>query len=424
MNVWFQVKDGVTNQLFDGGSPSGDGAQVSGSSGPSLTISGLLGYESATYFAVAGNSLTTATNSASATLVVIDPFISAQPSDNTNLTGDLDEFFATMIGTSPFELTWYHGTNVLLDVVTNSFLNTNSLTIFVTNSTANAGNYYVVVSNMFGVTTSLVATATVPVTPSTVITRWDFDDTGDYTPTAPLAAVGTGTGSTVGGPTITNYTFANGSFADPNLGTGNFAWELENYPPQGTSNKMVGFQFNTSTVGFQDIFLAWQERHSATASSYMRLQYSTNGTDFIDGDVIRQTLVQYNYASSDLSSKPGVANNPNFAFRIVAEFESTAIGTTNNNYVATTSTSTYGPGTGGGTVRIDMMTVLGDAAGSVPIPLAIQSSGTNIVLSWSDSAFQLESAPAATGPWSAPLSVTSPYTNATTGTQQYFRLVK
>ncbi len=189
---------------------------------------------------------------------------------------------------------------------------------------------------------------------------------------------------------------------------------------------MVGFQFNTSTVGFKNIFLSWQERHSATASGYMRIQYSTNGTDFIDGDVLHETLVQYNYASSDLSGKPGVSDNPNFAFRIVSEFESSAAGTTNTNYVATTSTSAYGPGASGGTVRVDLMTVLGDPTSTLgPIPLTVQTSGANIVLNWSDNTFQLQSSTNAAGPWGPRIVSPSPYTNAIMpGTQQFFRLIK
>jgi hypothetical protein len=426
MNQWYQVANGNTNQLTDSASPSGDGSAISGSTSSSLTISGLLGAETATYFVVASNAVTAGTNSANATLTVIDPIVNFQPLSRTNVAGDLDEFDATIFGSNPLELIWYHGTNIISDSFANFITFSNTTTIFVTNSADTIGDYHLVATDPFGSVTSIVVTASLPVGPTNIITRWDFDQTANYTPTNPAAAIGIGIGSTVGGPTITNYSFPNGALADPFTDLNQFAWGLEDGPAQGTSNKMVGFQFNTSTVGYQDIFLTWQERHSATASSYMRLQYTTNGTDFIDADVIRETVVAFNFASANLASRPGVANNPNFAFRIVAEFESTAVGTTNNNYVATTSTSAYGPGAAGGTVRIDLMTVFGNAVGSVtsPIPLHFTTTGTNLVLNWSDPSFQLESAVAANGPWSAPITATSPFTNAIGTGQKYFRLVK
>ena len=126
---------------------------------------------------------------------------------------------------------------------------------------------------------------------------------------------------------------------------------------QGTSNKTAGVQFNVSTLGYQNILLAWEERHSDTASKYTRLQYSTDGVNFADGDVFTMLNTNNGFVlySSDLSGIPGVNNNANFAFRIVSEWEATAIGNNNSNYVATvTSYST------GGTIRFDLMGAYGD----------------------------------------------------------------
>jgi hypothetical protein len=60
--------------------------------------------------------------------------------------------------------------------------------------------------------------------------------------------------------------------------------------------------------------------------------------------------------TNSLAGFPGVNNNSNFAFQIVAEFESTAMGTGGTNYVG--ANGTYGTG---GTVRFDMVTVSGTA---------------------------------------------------------------
>jgi hypothetical protein len=53
---------------------------------------------------------------------------------------------------------------------------------------------------------------------------------------------------------------------------------------------------------------------------------------------------------------PTVNNNSNFIFRIVGEFESTAIGSANGNYVAAQPGSTYATS---GTTRFDMVSVSG-----------------------------------------------------------------
>jgi hypothetical protein len=60
---------------------------------------------------------------------------------------------------------------------------------------------------------------------------------------------------------------------------------------------------------------------------------------------------------------------------------------------------------------------------SLYTPLTIRQSGTNVLLNWSNSAFNLQSAPAVTGTYTNVPGATSPYTNAITGPQQFFRLI-
>ena len=56
-------------------------------------------------------------------------------------------------------------------------------------------------------------------------------------------------------------------------------------------------------------------------------------------------------------------------------------------------------------------------------PLTIRQSGTNVVLTWTNSAFGLQAAPAVTGAYINIPGAASPYTNAITGSQQFFRLI-
>ncbi len=187
---------------------------------------------------------------------------------------------------------------------------------------------------------------------------WNFNSIpsdADATTGSLQPVTGSGTASLVG--TVTgSFTASNGS-SDPNT-TDNSNWRITTWPAQGTQNKQSGIQFNISTVGYQLITLEWDLRNSSTASKYGRLQYTTNGTDFIDFQVITMPFETWgNRQTANLSAVPGVANNPKFGVRFVAEFESTAVGSTNASYVPCNPTNTYGSA---GTLRFDMVYVFGE----------------------------------------------------------------
>jgi hypothetical protein len=56
------------------------------------------------------------------------------------------------------------------------------------------------------------------------------------------------------------------------------------------------------------------------------------------------------------------------------------------------------------------------------IPLNLQLINGTVVLSWSNPTFRLQAAPTVTGVYSNVAGATSPYTNALTGSQEFFRL--
>jgi hypothetical protein len=404
---WYQIVGGTTNLVS--------------TSGPTFTLANVTSANSGNYQVVLVNASGSATSSV-VSLTVTDPAITAQPANITNILNDIDFFAATVVSSQPVDLYWYYSGTLVTNLSVSAI--TNLTTIFVTNNPAatNLAGYYLVASNQFGMVTSAVATATIFVTPSVELTRWDFNATNIYTATNPAASIGIGTATPGPNPAVTNFIFAPGALFDPSqvvAGATNQAMELNGFPAAIT-NKTAGFQYNTSTLGYKDILLTWSERHSATASKYMRVQYSTNGVDFIDGDVVTFSQVAYQFYSSNLGTNPGVANNPNFAFRVVAEWESSAIGTVNSNYDGTSS------GFGAtGTIREDLMTVFGNPLSLIlPIPLHLQLAGTNVVLTWNDpsSSFSLQAAPIVTGTYTNVTGATSPYTNALKNAQQYFRL--
>jgi hypothetical protein len=61
---------------------------------------------------------------------------------------------------------------------------------------------------------------------------------------------------------------------------------------------------------------------------------------------------------------------------------------------------------------------------SLPAPVQLDSQKLNneLVLSWTNAGFNLQTAPALTGPFTNILGASSPYTNVTSSAQQFFRL--
>ena len=58
-----------------------------------------------------------------------------------------------------------------------------------------------------------------------------------------------------------------------------------------------------------------------------------------------------------------------------------------------------------------------------PIPLGIKKVNGEVVLSWTNAGFGLQSAPTVTGAFINIAGATSPYTNRIAASQQYFRLI-
>jgi hypothetical protein len=203
--------------------------------------------------------------------------------------------------------------------------------------------------------------AAYPSAKADLIVQWNFNSVpadGSTTTGTTAPSVGNGTASLIGGVT---GGFSTGGTNDPASSSDDSGWQTSNYPPQETGDRTGGVQFNVSTVGYSNIVVRWDQRVTSTASKYYRLQYSTNGNTFFDygAPVIMQaapsTQSYYEAQTNDLGNIAGVKNNPNFAFRIVSEFEQSAMGSGVNDYV-TVSNSTYSPSAN---VRFDYVTVFG-----------------------------------------------------------------
>lgn len=204
------------------------------------------------------------------------------------------------------------------------------------------------------------------------ITLWDFNantfsSSGGSTNT-PNPAIGFGTASSLGG-TVVSFASgnSNGGSTDPDTTSNDLGWGVTTFPAATGANKSAGVQFNVSTLGFSNIKITFDIRHSNTSSRYERFQFSLDGVNFTDslgfsgpaGDT------WFNNRTVDLTGFAGVDNNPNFAFRIVSEWESTATGAGGNQFIASNGASTYA---GTGTWRFDMVTV---SSVAVPEPTAL-----------------------------------------------------
>jgi hypothetical protein len=197
---------------------------------------------------------------------------------------------------------------------------------------------------------------------------WDFNDNNDIVD----GGVNGGTLSLIGG--VTHPGFFAGSPLDGN----NSGYQTTNYPAQSTGNLTAGIVFNTPTTGYMNITVQFDVRWSNTASKYLRFQYTTDGTNWISGPQLvagggDQWYSQGPGAGSrflvDFTGITAVDNNPNFAFRILAEF---APG--DNNYYGARDGNAAGYRTTG-TVRYDLVEVRGEV---VPEPASMLALGAGL----------------------------------------------
>ena len=197
-------------------------------------------------------------------------------------------------------------------------------------------------------TLSAQATAsTVPV----IVAKWSMDSTLLATNAAGAVA---GSVALIGSTTAT---YAAGA----TTGATDKAYNVTHFPAAATGNMSAGIKFSTSTAGFQDVVISWDDRRSATAASSYSFQYSTDGVTFQQfGGVqkITDNSATFLHHSVDLSSISAIDNDALFSFRIVSAFDAAG-----SSYIGTGSA--YGTA---GTIRFDNMTIMGSAVSAVPEP--------------------------------------------------------
>ena len=293
------------------------------------------------------------------------PSIVTQPQDRNVVLGANATFSVVATGSAPLGYQWRFN-SVAIAAATNS-----SHTITGVQA-GDAGLYSVVVANSLGSVTSADATLSVTTgggDPAT-LAQWNFNSNPADANTgtgSTVASTGSGSASLVG----VTATFAAGGMTDPAASTDNSGWNTASYPAQSTGNKSAGVKFTVNTTGYRNLVISWEQRLSNTASKYARLQYTTDGVNFVDAGVINISVGSaFEFQSQDLSAIASINDNPHFAFRIVAEFQSTATGSGTAGYV-TASASAYGTS---GTVRFEMITVT-----ATPLPATLPDAPVNLV---------------------------------------------
>lgn len=337
------------------------GTNLTSATAASLSLTNLQVANAGNYTVVVTNAYGSVTSAVATLTVNAHPVITAQPQSLSVNAGANAAFTVSAAGGTPLYYQWRFGGVAITDATNSSYTRVNV-------QSGDTGNYSVVVTNFAGSVTSSVAGLTVNVAPPGIIAQWNFNSTpadGSTTTGTNIVSLGSGTASLIGGATAT---FATGDTTlDPAGSTDNTGWNTTTYPAQATGNKSRGPQFSVSTAGYQSIVVTWSIRLSSTASKYSRLQYTTNGTDFVDfpTPVSLSADSSFERKTNSLSSLAGVNNNPTFAFRIVSEFESTATTNGNANYV-TAGAGSYATT---GTMRYDMVTIYGAPAvtGTAPV---------------------------------------------------------
>ncbi len=179
----------------------------------------------------------------------------------------------------------------------------------------------------------------------TILARWTFETSIPITSGPLLSEEGSGSANSNTGGAFTNP----GGWGSMESWSSTL-WDVGDY-----------FQFQTSSTGFPTgITVSWQQMGSNSGPKNFKLQYSTNGTTYIDlqsyavsndnwNTLITPTVSQRSF---DLSSVAALSNAPSIYFRLT---------------VVDTVSIANGIVAGGGTARVDNFTVTAAAAAGSPI---------------------------------------------------------
>jgi hypothetical protein len=348
-------------------------------------------------------------------------------------------------GSDPLSYQWYYP-NLSTPLTDNAIVSgSTSATLTLNGITTNqAGNYQVIVSNTFGSVTSSIANVIVkmPVATNIAYLR-TLEDHVNWAPsdTTNLYTV-QGTVTTV----VNQTTVGNAEFFIQD-GTGGIAVFVSGgsyVPDQGTVVQVTGplGQFD----GLLELNLvASNPDHSVTAVGGDSLPTpqifnfsSTANISFMEateGSLVVVSNVYLGSTNSSFAASGNVtltnlsgqtftlfihANSTDIIGQSIPPFATSIIGVLSQFKSSAPYTSGYELDI---TQSSDLVAGTPPPPVTLPIPLNIQSSGGNIVLTWSDSSFALQAATNVAGPYSTITGAASGFTTNTVGSQTFFRLM-
>lgn len=191
----------------------------------------------------------------------------------------------------------------------------------------------------------------------TKIAEWNFESSSRQ------PSSGTGTLTLIGGVTedwtktginsgISTLDGISDEFIDK-VGVG---LQTSDYPIATLNPKTAGIRISVNTTGYQDIILSADVRVSNTCANKIVLQYTTNGSNWIDAASFTSSGGDKWYLRNfNFSRIAGVSNNSNFSVRFVTDFDGTS-------YVASKSSSVYAIT---GAIRFDNISVKGTPTSSL-----------------------------------------------------------
>lgn len=170
----------------------------------------------------------------------------------------------------------------------------------------------------------LFSAIVLPLQSQTVISSWNFDS-GTKSPTT-----GNGSLTSIGGVVedwnrtgVTPGSSTPAGYAENTLIATGKGMQIYNFPLQKTNPLTAGIQINMSTVGYKNIILSLDIRHGATSANKVSLMYTVDGLVWDRCATFTETKDDTWYLRNfNFKNFPAVNNNPNFAIKLVSNYDS------------------------------------------------------------------------------------------------------
>jgi len=169
----------------------------------------------------------------------------------------------------------------------------------------------------------------------------------------------------------------------------NTGWNIRNFPAQKSASRTAGIVFACNTTGFQNIVIRLDEKHSYSSPNTTCIQYNPDtlnpaGWITLQVNKISDSTLENEWITRmlDLSAYPDANDQPRFAIRVVAAFDPTG----DTAYVATGSQKPGNYNPSGGTIRFDMVSVIGIPISDLELTIpSVQATEPSIVSSTNSS---------------------------------------